>query len=168
MAAVVRIPISDRYVVSLGCRVSVEHGASVTKVNWSIAHLPEGGSPRPTGGDREIGVICPRCRRSFSVRVETATRARVKRRIHRALGWLLVLSLLVTVPLLIQLGGRTVEEGDDQAVDNFGMLFALAAAGVIVGPSLLFSASVHDGIKKLRLIRANGRKTMWVQGHRLF
>ncbi|MBD0669784.1 hypothetical protein [Streptomyces sp. CBMA156] len=164
----VRIPITDRYVISLGCRVSVEHGPSVTKVNWSVTHLPEGGSPRPARGDREIGVICPRCRRSFSVRVETLTKARIKQRVQRALGWLLVLSLLATIPLLIQLGGRTVEEGDDQAVDNIGTLFLLAAAGVIVGPSLLFSASMHDGVGKLRLIRADGRKTMWVRGHRLF
>ncbi|MEU1284027.1 hypothetical protein [Kitasatospora sp. NPDC005856] len=163
-----RDPISDRYVVSLGCRVSVEHGATVTKVDWSITHLPEGGSPRPTGGDREIGVICPRCGRSFAVRVETATKARVKRQVQRALGWLLVLSLLATIPLLIQLGGQTVEEGDEQAVDNIGLLVGLAAAGAIVGPSLLFSAGVHDGVKKLRLIGADGRKTMWVQGHRLF
>ncbi|MFE7589673.1 hypothetical protein ACFU6K_09740 [Kitasatospora sp. NPDC057512] len=168
MAAVAKVPITDRYVVGLGCRVSVQQGLTSTKVSWSVAHLPEGGSPRPTGGNEEIGVICPRCRRSFSVRVETATRARVKRLVHRTVGWLLVLSLLALVPMLVQLGGRTVEEGDDQAVDNIGLLFTLAAAGVVVGPSLLLSAGIHDGIGKLRLIRADGRKTMWVRGHRLF
>ncbi|MFF4380683.1 hypothetical protein [Kitasatospora sp. NPDC001547] len=137
-------------------------------MNWHVAHLPEGGSPRPTGGNQEIGLICPRCTRSFSVRVETAARARVKQRVQRVVGWLLVLSLLATVPLLIQLGGRTVEEGDDQTVDNIGLLLGLAAAGVIVGPSLLFGASMHDGVGKLRQIRTDGRKTRWVQGHRLF
>ncbi|MGW1174422.1 hypothetical protein ACWD4P_11955 [Kitasatospora sp. NPDC002543] len=163
-----RIPITDRYVVSLGCRVSVEHEAAVTKVNWSVAHLPQGGSPRPTGGNREIGVICPRCGRSFAVRIETAARARTKQVVQRALGWLLVLSLLATVPLLIQLGGQTVEEGDEQTVDHIGLLFTLAAVGVIVGPSLLFSAGIHSGVGKLRLLGADGRKSMWVRGHRLF
>ncbi|MFD8753828.1 hypothetical protein ACFV0O_23045 [Kitasatospora sp. NPDC059577] len=161
-------PITDRYVVGLGCRVSVEHKTGMTKVNWSISHLPEGGSPRPTGGSREIGVICPRCRRSFSVRVESAARARAKRQVQRVLGWLLLLSLLATVPMLIHLGGQTVEEGDDQAVGNIGMLLGLAALGVIVGPSLVLSAGMHDGVNKLRLIRNTGRKTVWVQGHRLF
>ncbi|MET8542314.1 hypothetical protein ABZW03_16890 [Kitasatospora sp. NPDC004799] len=164
----VRFPITDRYLVGLGCRVSVEAGLTVTRVDWSVAHLPEGGSARPTDGDREIALICPRCRRSFSVHVETATKARVKRLVQRVVGWLMVLSLLATIPLLVQLGGRTVEEGDDQAVDNIGLLLGLAAAGLVVGPSLLFSAGMHDGVKRLRLVRADGRRTRWVRGHRLF
>ncbi|MEV7773736.1 hypothetical protein [Kitasatospora sp. NPDC086791] len=164
----VRFPITDRYIVGLGCRVSVERRPGMMKVNWSIAHLPDGGSPRPTRGSEQVGITCPRCRRSFSVRVETAARARAKRQVQRVLGWLLVLSLLATVPMLIHLGGQTVEEGDDQAVDTFGLLLGLAALGVIVGPSLLFSAGIHNGVNKLRLVRRGGSRTMWVQGHRLF
>ncbi|GHF72717.1 hypothetical protein GCM10018790_58240 [Kitasatospora xanthocidica] len=163
----VRIPITDRYVVGLGCRVSVEHKAGATRVNWSVSQLPEGGAPRPTGGDREISLLCPRCLRAFSVRVESAGKARTKQLVQRALGWLLVLSLLATVPVLIHLGGQTVEEGDDHSTNVFGLLFALAAVGVIVGPSLLATAGVHNGIKKLRLVRDDGRKTAWVRGHRL-
>ncbi|MFE6054361.1 hypothetical protein ACFQ6N_26715 [Kitasatospora sp. NPDC056446] len=163
-----RFPIDDRYVVGLGCRVSVEHGPTVTKVRWSIAHLPEGGAARPADRDREIGLTCPRCMRAFSVRVETAGKARVKQRIQRALGWLLLLSLLATVPMLIHLGGQTVEEGDDQAVGNIGLLFTLAAVAGIVGPSLLATAGLHDGVKKLRFVGADGRKSVWVKGHRLF
>ncbi|SOB79148.1 hypothetical protein [Streptomyces sp. 1331.2] len=164
-----KFPIDDRYVVSLGCRVSIEHGPTGTKVEWSVAHLPKGGSPRPATGDREVGIICPRCRRAFSVRVETATKARVKQRVQRVLGWLLLLSLLVTVPLLIQQGGQTVEEGHDQAaVADIGLLLTLAAVGAIVGPSLLATAGLHHGVKKLRYLGDDGRKSVWVQGHRLF
>ncbi|MER7578544.1 hypothetical protein [Kitasatospora sp. NPDC097691] len=160
--------IGDRYVVSLGCRAGVEHGPSTTTVRWSVSHVPEGGAPRPAEGDRDIALICPRCTRAFSVRVESAARARAKQLVHRALGWLLLLSLLATVPMLIHLGGQTVEEGDDRSTENIGLLFALAAAGVIIGPSLLFSAKMHSGVRKLRLVRDDGTKTALVQGHRLF
>ncbi|MEU9046061.1 MULTISPECIES: hypothetical protein [unclassified Kitasatospora] len=163
-----RSSIGDRYVVSIGCRAGVEHGLTTTTVKWSISHLPPGGSPRPASGDQEIALICPRCTLAFAVRVESATRARAKQLLHRSLGWLLLLSLLVTVPMLIHLGGQTVEEGDQQSTDNIGMLVALAAVGVIVGPSLLVSAKMHSGVKKLRLVRDDGTKTALVQGHRLF
>ncbi|MFJ8622490.1 hypothetical protein ACIRD3_06545 [Kitasatospora sp. NPDC093550] len=163
-----RSSIGDRYVVSLGCRASVEHGLTTTTVKWSVTHLPTGGAPRPKSGDQEISLICPRCTRALAVRVESAARARAKQLVHRGLGWLLLLSLLVTVPLLIDLGGRTVEEGDQRTTDTIGLLVALAAAGAIVGPSLLFSAKVHSGVGKLRLVRDDGTKTALVQGHRLF
>ncbi|MFF7988927.1 hypothetical protein ACFZDG_03915 [Kitasatospora xanthocidica] len=84
------------------------------------------------------------------------------------LGWLLVLSLLATVPVLIHLGGQTVEEGDDHSTNVFGLLFALAAVGVVLGPSLLATAGVHNGVRKLRLLRDDGSKTVWVRGRRLF
>ncbi|MEU9080175.1 hypothetical protein ACFYUY_11510 [Kitasatospora sp. NPDC004745] len=163
-----RSSIGERYVVSIGCRVAVERGPATTTVRWSVSHLPPGGSPRPAAGRRDVGLICPRCTQAFSVRVESAGRARGKQLVQRVLGWLLVLSLLVTLPMLVHLGGQTVEEGDDRAVDTIGVLVALAAAGVVVGPSLLATAKLHSGVGRLRRIREGGGRTVRVRGHRLF
>ncbi|MET9888491.1 hypothetical protein ABZZ20_36340 [Streptomyces sp. NPDC006430] len=158
--------IGERFVVGLGCRVSIK-GVAVTTVKWSISHLPTGGANRPTSREQSVGITCPRCSRKFSVQVESVAKARRKQLINRAVGWLLLLSLLVTVPMLFHLGGQTVEEGDTQSSDLVGILFGLVALAVIAGPSFLVAAN-HNGVKKLRLVRNDGTRTALVQGHRLF
>ncbi|MFG2873850.1 hypothetical protein ACGFYU_02350 [Streptomyces sp. NPDC048337] len=160
--------IDERYVVGIGCRVSVESGPSVTTVNWSVSHLPPGGAQRPTGEDQTVGITCPRCSREFTVRVERAAKARRKQLVYRAVGWLLLLSLVITVPTLFHLGGQTVEEGDTSATNTVGVYFGLVALALIVGPSFLFAAGHHDGVKRLRLVRGNGSESAVVKGHRLF
>lgn len=157
---------SERYVVSLGCRVSIK-GVAVTTVKWSVAHLPTGGADRPSRGEQSVGITCPRCSRNFSVQVESVAKARRNQLIYRAVGWLVLLSLLVTVPMLFHLGGQTVEEGDTKSSDLVGILFGLVALAVVAGPSFLVAAN-RSGVKKLRLVRNDGTKTALVQGHRMF
>ncbi|MFD6179702.1 hypothetical protein [Streptomyces goshikiensis] len=68
--------------------------------------------------------------------------------------------------MLIHLGGQTVEEGDDAAVRVVGWL--VLAVAVIVAPGFFVAAGNYSGVKKLRLVRPGGGRTMRVQGHRLF
>jgi hypothetical protein len=140
----------------------------MTTVKWSMAYLPPGGAPRPTGKDRTVGITCPRCARTFTVRVESAAKARRKQLVYRVVGWLLLLSLLVTVPTLFHLGGQTAEEGDTSASNTVGFYFGLVALAVVAGPSFLSAAGRHNGVKKFRLLKEDGTRTAWVQGHRLF
>ncbi|WKD36968.1 hypothetical protein [Streptomyces xanthophaeus] len=104
----------------------------------------------------------------MSAAVESRGKARTKYEVYRWLGWLLLLSLLVTVPLLIHYGGQTYEEGDTEGVNMVGRLFLAVAVGVILGPAFLMTAGHYTGVKKLRFVRDDGSRTVWVRGHRLF
>ncbi|GAA3077976.1 hypothetical protein GCM10020254_22660 [Streptomyces goshikiensis] len=82
-----------------------------TTVKWQVSRMAAGGGRRPRKGDETVDFTCPRCRKTLSVAVESLAKAGIKYVIYRALAWLLALSLLVTLPMLIHLGGQTVEEG---------------------------------------------------------
>ncbi|WP_189743365.1 hypothetical protein [Streptomyces nojiriensis] len=137
-------------------------------VKWSVAHMSVNGGRRPSKGDETVDFICPRCRRTMSAVVESRAKARAKYEVYRWLGWLLLLSLLVTFPLLIHYGGQTVEEGDTAAVNTVGELVLAVAVGIILGPAFLMTAGQYSGVKKLRFVRPDGGRTVWVRGHRLF
>ncbi|MGW0895601.1 hypothetical protein ACWD0G_01180 [Streptomyces goshikiensis] len=70
--------------------------------------------------------------------------------------------------MLIHLGGQTVEEGDGAAVCVVGWLVLAVAVAVIVAAGFFVAAGNYSGVKKLRLVRPGGGRTMRVQGHRLF
>ncbi|MFD3551771.1 hypothetical protein ACFWWA_06690 [Streptomyces goshikiensis] len=158
----------EDFTLSIGCRVSVTAGVGSTTVKWHVAHMTAGDGRRPRQGDETVDFTCPRCRKTLSVAVESLAKARIKYEIYRALAWLLALSLLVTVPVLIHLGGQTVEEGDDEVVRVGGFLILAVAVAVIVAPGFFVAAGNYSGVKKLRLVRPGGGRTVWVQGHRLF
>ncbi|MER5727319.1 hypothetical protein ABT084_02985 [Streptomyces sp. NPDC002138] len=160
--------LNEEYTLSMGCRVSVTSGLGGTTVKWSVSRMSAGEGRRPRKGDETVGFTCPRCHKPLSVTVESLAKARAKYEIYRVLGWLLLLSLLVTVPMLVHLGGQTVEEGDTEPVNVIGRLVAACAVAIIIGPAFLTTAGNYSGVKKLRLVRDGGGRTVWVQGHRLF
>lgn len=147
--------------------MSVESGLSSTTVKWSVAALSTPEMLRPERGDEDVTFACPRCTKLFSVRVESEAKARAKRRIYLVLGWALLLSLLVTVPMLFHLGGQTREESD-QSTNPVGILFALVSVGFVAGLTFRALGARYEGIKKFRLVRQDGTRTAWVQGHRMF
>ncbi|MFF4453181.1 hypothetical protein [Streptomyces goshikiensis] len=48
------------------------------------------------------------------------------------------------------------------------VLAVAVAVAVIVAPGFFVAAGNYSGVKKLRLVRPGGGRTMRVQGHRLF
>ncbi|MFI8520016.1 hypothetical protein ACIGEZ_19600 [Streptomyces sp. NPDC085481] len=147
--------------------MSVTGGLGGTTVKWSVAALSAPEMRRPERGDEVVTFACPRCAKLFSVRVESEAKARLKHRIYLVLGWALLLSLLVTVPMLFHLGGQTREESD-QSTNPVGILFALSAVGFVAGLTFRSVGARYEGVKKFRLVRQDGTRTAWVQGHRMF
>ncbi|MFI6846552.1 hypothetical protein OG535_36730 [Kitasatospora sp. NBC_00085] len=158
----------ERYALALGCRVSVEAGLSATRVNWSVGHISGEERTRPEQGAKVVPFTCHRCRRNFCVTVESRAKARSKRLVYQAVGWALLISLLVTVPMVVHLGGQTVDENDPGATGQLGILLLLAAVGFIGGLTFVQVGRAHAGVRKFRLVRASGKRTVWVEGHRLF
>lgn len=163
-----QLSLQERYVATIGCRVSIQANLASTTVRWSLGSGAPGGPSRPKEGDEVMPFTCHRCRRTMSVTVESLAKARLKKRVCIVVGWLLLLSLLVTVPMLVHLGGQTVDENDDSATDIVGLLFLLSALGFILGFTFAALGHKYQGVKKLRYIRPDGRGTVWVKGHRLF
>ncbi|MFC5662604.1 hypothetical protein ACFP3U_06355 [Kitasatospora misakiensis] len=163
-----QLTLDERYEATIGCRVSVQANLGSTTVRWSIGSGIPGGPLRPRAGDEAVPFTCHRCRRTMSITVESLAKARLKKRVYTAVGWLLLLSLLVTVPMLVHLGGQTVDENDDSATSVIGVLLLLAAVGFVLGFTFAAVGRKYQGVKKLRYVRPDGRGTVWVQGHRLF
>ncbi len=163
-----QLSLDESFVAVVGCRVSVEHNVGSTTVRWSIGSGAPGGPVRPKAGDEVVPFTCHRCRRTMSVTVESLAKARLKKWIYTGVGWLLLLSLLVTVPMLVHLGGQTHEEGDDSGANLVGLLFVWSFVGFVLGLTFAMFGRGYQGVKKLRHIRSDGRRTVWVQGHRLF
>ncbi|MEU1418336.1 hypothetical protein [Kitasatospora sp. NPDC005751] len=160
--------IEERYSIALGCRVSVEAGFTATRVNWNIGIISGEDRKRPQQGSAVASFTCDRCRRAFCARVESRPTARRKRWIYLVVGAVLLLSLAVVVPMLVQLGGQTVDENDPDATDGFGLLFLWAFLAFVFGLSFFRVGWSYPGINKFRLVGADGRRSVWVKGHRLF
>ncbi|MFJ8039167.1 hypothetical protein ACIRBX_01475 [Kitasatospora sp. NPDC096147] len=162
------VSIEEKYRIKLGCRVSVQPGITATKVNWSISEISGDDRRRPERGRSVEEFTCSRCRRSFCATVENSTAAKQKRWIYLILGVLLLLTLVVTVPMVIDLGGRPVEEDDPNATDGFGLVLLAAVFGFIAGLTFFRVEWAYTGIKKFRLVRHDGARSVWVKGHRIF
>ncbi|MGW7434287.1 hypothetical protein ACWGIN_32745 [Streptomyces sp. NPDC054861] len=159
--------LNEHYALGIGCRMSVDGGLGGAMVKWSVASLSAPELRRPGSGETDVAFSCPRCSKPFTVKVESEGKARVKRRIYLVLGWTLLLSLLVTLPLLFHFGGQTREESDT-STNPVGVLFALSAVGFVAGLTFRSLGARYEGVKKFRLVRPDGTKTAWVQGHRMF
>ncbi|MCG6499772.1 hypothetical protein [Kitasatospora sp. A2-31] len=163
-----KVAVDEHYALALGCRVSVEPGIGSTRVTWSIQGIGGEDRKRPREGDQVVSFTCGRCRRNFCATVESRSKTRSKRLVYQVVGWLLLLSLLVTVPVVVHLGGQTVDENDPGATDQLGIFLLMAVVGFIAGLTLVLLGRAHAGVRKFRLVRPDGRPTVWVRGHRLF
>ncbi|MEV0192904.1 hypothetical protein AB0I39_30780 [Kitasatospora purpeofusca] len=83
-------------------------------------------------------------------------------------GWPLLASVLVTVPLLVHLGRRAVDEPGGNALYVLGTVLLLSVLAVVLGFSLAARGHRYVGVRKLRRIRPDGRGTLRATGHRLF
>ncbi|MEU2393749.1 hypothetical protein [Streptomyces sp. NPDC007369] len=137
----------------------------MTTVNWSVATLSSPDMRRPQKGEQSVAFECPRCRKVFAATVESAAKARRKRLVYLTIGWVLLLSLLITLPLAFQLGGQVREE-DDTSLNPMAVLVPLVAVGFIAGLTFHGVGRRYEGIKKYRLVLPNGKRTVLVQGHR--
>ncbi|MFD7625574.1 hypothetical protein ACFV7Q_05920 [Streptomyces sp. NPDC059851] len=137
----------------------------MTTVNWSVATLSSPEMRRPQKGEESIAFECPRCQKVFVATVESVAKARRKRLIYLTIGWLLLLSLLVTLPMAFQLGGQVREE-NDTSLNPMAVLVPLVAVGFIAGLTFFGVGRRYEGIKKYRLLLPNGKRTVLVQGHR--
>ncbi|MFI5527815.1 hypothetical protein ACIA8O_04570 [Kitasatospora sp. NPDC051853] len=160
--------VEEQFSIELGCRVNVEAGVGYTRVDWSVAHLSGEDRRRPRQGTSVESFTCPRCRQEFCVTVENSATARRKRVVYQVLGALLLLSLLFTVPMLVQLGGQTVDENDPNATDGIGLLLLSAAVGFVAGLTFFRLGRAHLGITKFRRVGTDGGSSVRVKGHRLF
>ncbi|MFJ2821796.1 hypothetical protein ACIO7M_11835 [Streptomyces toxytricini] len=159
------LALDDRYALSVGCRVSVESRAGITTVNWSVARLSSLDMRRPRQGEASVAFSCPRCHRDFTATVESAAKARRKRMVYLVIGSVLLLSLLVTLPMAFHLGGQVREE-DDPSMNPMAVLVPLVAVGFIAGLTFFRFGRRYEGIRKYRLVRPDGKRTILVQGHR--
>ncbi len=157
--------LGDRYELSVGCRVSVESQGSLTTVKWSVARLSSPDMRRPREGEEPVAFSCPRCRKDFTATVECAAKARRKRMAYLVVGSVLLLSLLVTLPMAFHLGGQVREE-DDPSMNPMAVLVPLVAVGFVAGLTLFRFGRRYAGIRKYRLVRPDGKRTILVQGHR--
>ncbi|MEU6238927.1 hypothetical protein ABZ885_38790, partial [Kitasatospora sp. NPDC047058] len=163
-----KTPVSEHYALSLGCRVSVQAGIGTTRVTWSISHLSGDDRTRPPKGDQAVSFTCPRCRRTFGATVESRAKTRAKRLTYQLVGWLLLASLLATVPVVVHLGGQTVDEHDPGGTDQLAAFLLMAVVGFIGGLTFVGVGRAHAGVRKFRRIRTDGKPSVLAKGHRLF
>ncbi|MFE5730698.1 hypothetical protein ACFQ7A_07280 [Streptomyces sp. NPDC056528] len=159
------MPLDHRYVLTVKCRVGVENTVGATTVTWSVARLSSPEMRRPPEKEAQVAFECPRCGKSFVATVESVARARRKQRVYLAIGLLLLLSLLVTLPMAFFLGGQVREE-DDPSMNPLAVLVPLVALGLVTGLPFFMAGRHYEGVKKHRLVLPNGKRTMLVQGHR--
>lgn len=152
--------------MQIGCLLHASVRGNLVTTRWQFHRLSSPGFVRPRQGEATVKVECPRCQRVLAMSVESLRRAETKRRVQVIAGALLLASLLVWVPLLVRVGGRTADEADP-AVLSVGVLFALTAVSFVLGLALFLNGRTHGGFGKVRLVRADGTLSRRLQGHRL-
>lgn len=160
--------LGERYTVQLGCLLDAKARGNAVTTLWQYHRLDSPAFVRPRQGDHTIKVECPRCKRIFAMTVESVKKAEIKRRVQTIVGAVLLASLLIWMPMLFEIGGRTVDENDAQSATlSVGVLVSLVAFSFVVGLTLVLNGRRYTGFRKVRQVRPDGSRSMILNGHKL-